>query len=360
MDLFSKDQKLILTICKCFIHNQKIDEATLKESGSRLDFIDENKLSPILFKLSNAAKTSGFSLLIAEKLKEIRLFYGQRKKIQLEQILAISKAFKKEGITINTYKGLAFTKQFYPNISFRDSIDIDFSLEPSQISRMGKIMSNLNYKEAKGDNDFENVKLSRGYYIDYSWLLYTENNIPMCNAEFHWQAANSALYVPLNFSLLSEETVEVPVADESITTYNKTHQALILLCHHGIVDGWGKIRHLVDLTQVDKTLNQNEWKKLIELSKQYKVHRSFLLGCNICAKLFDYEFKNEIDFSSLDKLANKMIPKIMSGDLKLKWSEQPKKFLYYIQMRDSFADKLKSIFVFGKFSLKEIKFKRPK
>lgn len=360
VDSESKEQELVLSICKSFIHNQKLSEETIKDSISRIKVIDQNKLSAIFFQLLKTAEQSPYSLLAFSKTKEIRAYYHPRKKVQLNQLHQITKLFKEEDVNVHSYKGLAFTNQFYPNISYRDSVDIDFTVEQSKIPLMGKIMTKLNYKEAKGDNNFEDIKLSRGYYIDYSWLLYNQNNVPICNAEFHWQAANSALYVPLTFDKISTEVEEINVAGLQLFTFNKPHHALIVLCHHGIVDGWGKIRHLVDLTQIDKTLNPDEWHKLIELSKEYKVYRTFLLGCSICTKLFDYTFKNEIDFSSQNRLTNKLIPKIMAGELKLKWSEQPIKFLYYIQMRDSLLDKIKSIFTFGMYSIKEMKFKKAK
>lgn len=47
MDALSKDQKLILSICKFFIHGQKIDQETIETAVSRTKLINENKLPPI-------------------------------------------------------------------------------------------------------------------------------------------------------------------------------------------------------------------------------------------------------------------------------------------------------------------------
>lgn len=74
----------------------------------------------------NSSEKNPHSLLALSKIKKIRSFYHQRKKIQLNQLHQITQKFKDEGVTIRSYKGLAFTRQFYPNISFRDSVDIDF------------------------------------------------------------------------------------------------------------------------------------------------------------------------------------------------------------------------------------------
>jgi len=111
-----------------------------------------------------------------------------RSQNQLTETHKVATAFAKQKIPLISYKGLTFAKQFYKRIDLRDSVDIDFAISKQHLTKIGKIMTGLGYQEAKGKNDYNNLKNTRGYYIDYSWLLYNENNQPVCNVEFHWRA----------------------------------------------------------------------------------------------------------------------------------------------------------------------------
>lgn len=132
---------------------------------------------------------------------------------------------------------------------------------------------------------------------------------------------------------------------------------MLIIIHHGIVDGWGKLRHLIDLTQIDKTLNAEQWKDLCHLTKKYKVYKAIMLGCYIAAHLFDYTFINQTDYTKVAKLSEKIIVQIKDGKLSGKWSQQPIELIYYIQMRDGLVDAVKSLVQFVHYAFIELRFK---
>lgn len=351
--------KTIHALCMHYIHSEfdktqaLVSELTLEDISK----IRTKKLVPFL--QHNLAKSEVQSN--PEFSRAIQRFMNQKWHHKVLKQIEISKevqlAFAKEKIPVVSYKGLTFTKQYYPNVRYRNSIDIDLAIQYKHLDRIGPVMKRLGFVEAKGENNYDDPKSSRGYYIDYSWLLF-ENGKPICNVELHWQVANSALYVPLIFDDIFDQQTVILVNQNPIRCFNKVHQALLVIIHHGIVDGWGKHRHLVDLTQIDKGLDQEEWNNLIALTKQYKVYQCLATGISICQHYFDYTFKNDTNEIPNSKVSHKIIPLLHQGNLAGKWSDQPKKLWYYLQMRDSFKDTVKSAVQFGSYTIKEMKFKR--
>jgi len=351
--------KTIHAICMYFIHSEfdKTQSLVSKLSIEDIPKIRTKKLVPLLYYTLTKSKEQSNP----EFANAIRKVMNQTWHSKIVKQIQISKevqlAFAKEKIPVVSYKGLTFTRQFYPNVRYRNSIDVDLAIQYKHLERIGPIMKGLGFVEAKGQNDYEDLKSSRGYYIDYSWLLY-ENGKPVCNVELHWQVANSALYVPLIFDDIFDKQILVQVKQKPIRSFKKVYQALLVVIHHGIVDGWGKHRHLVDLTQIDKILDHKEWQSFIDLTKQYKVYHCLATGISICNKYFNYTFENTTDEFPNTKVTRKIIPLLDQDALSGKWSEQPKKLWYYLQMRDSFSDTIKSAVQFGSYTIKEMKFKR--
>lgn len=332
------------------------DLTTDSVSKTDIEKLQKYKLLPLVAILINKKLIHSFDRSYLNPVRFTRL-RTWRINIQVREMFRVYAAFQKEGISVIPYKGLCFTRQFYPNVHYRDSVDVDFAISVDDLQQIGVIMESLGYVEAKGKNDYEDVTKTRGFYIDYSWLLYDKNGKAECNIEFHWQAANSALYAPIQFKNIINEVEEVVIKGKAIQSFTKPFQALVIVCHHGLVDGWGKFRHLVDLMLIDKGLSPSEWSKLRSLLVEYKIDRVLTIGMAMSHNIFDYQSKNQILISDEHKFSLKLIKLLKNDRLMLKWSEQPIKFLYYLKMRDNIWDKLISIKIFLIYSLKEFRFK---
>lgn len=348
-------------MCKLIVHSNNID---VEEATALL----ENNIDKTIKQLNQHKITLYIHHLIGlDSVKFFPQFHqllnnSYQKRLnrslnQLNETHRVATAFAVQKIPIISYKGLTFTKQFYKTIDLRDSVDVDFAISKQHLNKIGKIMISLGYQEAKGENDYQNVKKTRGYYIDYSWLLYNDNNQPVCNVEFHWRATATALYVPLIFDDIFKKQTILKIQNQVIRTFQPVYQALLIIVHHGIVDCWGKLRHLIDLIQIDKTLDAQQWQALAHLTKKYKVYKAFMVGCFICEQLLDYVFVNKTNSYRVKKLGDKMIQKIKHDQLRGKWSQQPVKLIYYLQMRDNFSDFLQSLIQFIRYVFIEVFFK---
>lgn len=354
----------IIDLCKSIVNSENISVELIRTLTEN----DQNDTSGIVRLLNQHKITLFVHHFVTNKVVQLfPLFYKNlnfsyqnklnRSLYQLNETSRVATAFARQKVPLISYKGLTFSKQFYKRIDLRASVDVDFAISKQHLTKIGAIMSSLGYKEAKGNNNYKNLKKTRGYHIDYSWLLYNKNNQPVCNVEFHWRATATALYVPLLFDDIFEKQTILKIQNQAIRTFKPIYQALLIVVHHGIVDGWGKLRHLIDLTQIDKTLTAEEWQTLTHLTKKNKVYKAFTVGCFICEQLLGYTFINKTDTQAVEKLGNKIIVRIFKDELSGKWSQQPVKLIYYLQMRDGFLDFFKSLIQFVRYGFTELMFK---
>lgn len=283
-----------------------------------------------------------------------------KKRKSLAEIERIQTAFQSENICVLPYKGLMLATQFYGDLRQRDTGDVDFSIDKKHLPATKKIMESLGYQEKKGASDFTNLTNSRAYYIDYSWVIYDEEGHIEHWIEFHWQAANYALFCPYLFENLASKSTTLSILGHQIQTFSKVEHALIIMIHHGIVDGWGELRHLVDLVKVMEELNDEELLELVKLTEKYKVYTSFCMGISIAEKVLDFKQVRLQPYHLKTAKIAPQIKAILSGAILGDWSEKPIKLWYYLRMRDSLTDRLKSVLFFVRFFFIELRLKLSK
>ena len=244
---------------------------------------------------------------------------------------------------------------FYKDITQRDFNDIDFAIEEKNISKSAEVMKSLGYEELKEESDFSVPNRSRSYHIDYSWVKYGDNGRVICNSEIHWQPTNSALFIPDQFKELKKATKPTRVLTEEIQLFSKIDNAYFMILHHGLVDNWFQLRHLVDLVVALKELSSDEVSELKEKLSKANVLMAFYYGVQLSRDLLNVE----LDVVETPKLHfyKQYLKAFKSGEYVGKWSENKFKLFYYLLMNDNHAARGRSLIKFLKYLLKEKKFK---
>ncbi len=313
--------------------------------------MQQHKLESVVWH-SIKHQSSSFPKSLVAQLKQYKQIQNQRKLRLAQEIWRIQQAFRNEQIPIIPYKGLCLAAQVYPFVQQRETNDIDFAIDRNHIARSAEIMRSLGYVEYKEKSNFVHLSRSRSYHIDYSWMLYDQAGHVICNAEIHWQPANSALYIPFDFSTILQHTTIVKVFDYRIETFDIVHQTLIAIVHHGIVDTWSQLRHLVDFALLLRTMKIEELKLLEELCRHYHLWQCYQQGLYLLetvlqqrTQFVQYTYKNNL---YQEQLAQKVITAKLVGH----WKSRPQKLYYYLRMRDTWKDIFRSIvqfLVFVKF-----------
>ncbi len=257
-----------------------------------------------------------------------------------QEYTSFSNKLKAAKIDHILYKGRAFSDEFYPSNSLRNSVDIDLGIELKNIPQASAILYGLGYEAYKHTPNYDSLSQSRAYYIDFSYVKRDQDGKIMYNIELHWQAAHKVLEVPFVFEEVHTLGSPKMLEGLEVFTFPKIELAVLLVIHHGIVDVWGQLRHLVDLHYVVDNLNEQEMNEFTNRLKTLNLFRSFKAGLGQLKILY-----NEDKPDRLWQL-------ILSGNMSKNWSEFPLKLWWHLKMRDSLGDKLKVLYSLAKFRLK--------
>lgn len=324
-----------------------------------IDLVHKHKLQAIVWQTMKAYPAR-FPPRMKARLGELAQWQRKRKLDLLRAILQIQAAHEAADITILPYKGVAFGQQFYQDIFLRDSNDVDFALEHRHIKASATIMKKLGFVELKEESDFDQLDVSRAYHIDYSWVIYDDQGNILCNAEIHWQPANSALYTTYKFDDLANQSVPLPILNKSVQVFDKVHHALLVIIHHGLVDTWTQLRHLVDLHLILATMTVAEIQTLEKRLTDSKLRYCYDYGVFLCQTILGYQSPATLTSSNSLPIKQQLLKRIVASDMVGKWSENRMKLYYYLRMRDSFVDQLKSIYYFLKFTWFDFRYKKNK
>jgi len=367
--MFKKNKSLVLEETTTIIEQalsaylQTQDKATFSRllKSSEIDWaelwkaIRIHKLQPIFHKILQEHQQLQVAELSKERpipifpqLKRYRMQQLRRSLFKLKELQRTIAAFETAGIRITPYKGMAFAQCFYGDISLRSSVDIDMAIAVSDIPASFAIMRSLGYEEyskEKTGETSEKKKLAatRAYHIDYSWVLYQGKRI-VCNIEFHWQPAHPVLQVPLTFEQLSEDAyTTICIGGPSISTFTKPYLALFTLIHHGLIDTWGQYRHLLDFAKILQGLTREEYQKLQTMLEKYQLQQCFYTGVYLVTRLFNLPFANTgYQANKHRKIGDHLLTALHTNSLAGKWSDNPRKLLYHLRMRDTLGQQVRT------------------
>ena len=363
IDISSDHKKVmmpsILHICQLYLGNLaevKNEEIDIDQK-SLWRVIQAHKLQAALYEVSQRTDlnlSGSFRNKLEARSKKTLL----RKLFHVKEIISIQTAHEKEGIYVIPYKGIAIGELFYNDIHQRDFVDIDFAIEKNHISASAEIMRSLGYEELKEESNFDKLEESRAYHIDYSWVKHDSNGKILCNAEIHWQATNSALISPEAFTDLKAKSEKTVILSKELRLFSKVDNAYLMILHHGLVDNWFQLRHLVDLVKTLRSLTADETDALIQKLEKEKMLICFYYGVQLSRDLLNEHFDINLP-ASLPKY-KKYLEAVTSGTLVGKWSDNKSKLFYYFLLLDNHRERFKALLKFCKYSMKEVRFKMTK
>jgi len=338
------DVELILLVkyCQQYLNKNAIDDINQIIRDYDIDwdkfyeYAKQHSILPLL-RVTFNTKVEGIPMKFRQKVRIVIQKVTKRNNAVYLEMKRVKKAFDEANINITPYKGLPMCAQFYNDIFQRLSVDIDFAIKLDEYPKCKPIMEQLGYTEAKGDLDDQSVEKSRAYYLDYPWTLEKDGQ-PLFNTEFHWTPSHNILNIPITFDDFKNHNATVKTGFYSIATFDKVYQALIAIIHHGSVDCWGKLKHLVDLGQILNQLDDTELEELTALCKKFKILKSFEVGKKFLSEVLSYEIKTK------QKLPQRWVQDMLSGSIaSSKWTDNRMKLYFFIISRDSFWDKIKSL-----------------
>jgi hypothetical protein len=287
-NLYGEPTALLIQCCRVHFKTEpieglnerikKIGEEKIEGVLKKVQLLSRlHRIRPVVYRaLLNANVSIEFKTALKNELHSITLQNFEIAK-ETERIV---KKLATVGISAIPYKGVAFSKQFYGDISMRESTDIDLAIDASDLLAIKPQFEEDGYAIAGG---MENpVNASTTYYTENKDLCFdkvTSNH--QFHVELHWMVTHPRYQAPTNLNKINiAETVESELGGTSLRFLEPTEHLRATLLHHLLHDGMEYLKLLVDITQAQAAIRRspqeaeklnNQDVKITELEQHYHV-----------------------------------------------------------------------------------------
>jgi hypothetical protein len=233
-----------------------------------------HRIRPVVYRmLLNANISAEFKTALKNELHSITLKNFELAK-ETERIV---KKLEAANIVAIPYKGVAFSKQFYGDISMRESSDIDLAIDPTSLLAIKPLLEEDGYVVAAGME--EPTKASANYYIENKDLCFDKTSTTeRFHIELHWMITHPNYQAPVNLNKIDTcQILESELAGTQLKFLEPAEHFRAALLHHLLHDGMEYLKLLVDIAQVQSILitsSVNE--KILQLEQHYNLVPIFL------------------------------------------------------------------------------------
>ena len=260
---YGNSMALILLCCRTYFRKTEISDLNDFISGNNIDWSDciktsrKHQISPLIFKiLLKANLPEEIQKKISNLLNKSTLQSFEQAK-ETERLIYL---LKENNIPVIPYKGTSFSKQFFGNISMRQSSDIDFVINPNDLSKTIKILEKDGFLAYQKEY-YHWIGHSKFIlkHKDFSFDKYNGNQ-RIHHVEFHFNIINKNTHLPDKTNTFdTNEKTKCLLFQKEIECLNPVVHYRAIALHHMLMDNMGYLKTLIDITQI-----------LIELEKLIK------------------------------------------------------------------------------------------
>jgi hypothetical protein len=233
-----------------------------------------HRIRPVVYRvLLNATIPLEFKTLLKNELHSITLQNFELAK----ETARIIKILEEAGITAIPYKGVAFSKQFYGDISMRESSDIDLAINARDLCAIKPLIEKDDYSIAAGMEDPTNA--STNYYTENKDLCFDKvSATARFHIELHWMITHPNYQAPTNLNRIeTTQSVESELGGTQLNFLNSVEHFKATLFHHLLHDGMEYLKLLIDIAQAHTSVsNASVNEKVVQLEQHYHVFPIFL------------------------------------------------------------------------------------
>lgn len=263
----------------------------------------------------------------------------------------IIKLLEKNNIVALPYKGAAFSRQFFGDLSSRDMTDIDLVIQKADLPQIIEIMKNDGYVSELeeifhylGDDYFY-------YYKDYSFNTFSGGK-RINHLEFHWDITERILGMSKHASdLIYKPGGKSIILNQETTFIDPTSHFVALLIHHTRKDVLKQLKTLVDIGAAMEDqfnlLNHDELKCYIN---NLHLKRSFAVSQTLLHELLGIKFVSTGDLVSKTAIKN-FTYQLLGNKLSGIYYMSRQYMANHILLQDDFSNKLQFLFNFTRVLL---------
>ena len=285
-DIYSNEQLFLLLASRLYFSTSSTDELN--------DFIGSHDIDWKLVK--KIAKTHGIRPFIYHVIHKYQLNVPADFKSNLEDdynialkrniaeaVVAakITNGLTKLGVSVISYKGPLLALQYYENMAMRESVDIDFIVDQSDVVKIEDYFISCGY-QAKETVPRGYLKLYRPFFRDIVYRI-PEYNF---NVEIHWALLNRFAGKYPSYKLFKPHTIPHQTIYGNFKTLSRVYDFLAIISNHLVKDMGTKFKCHIDiacmLTKYPDLLNDPI---ILEIARKYCFEKKLKKGLSMMEEL---------------------------------------------------------------------------
>jgi hypothetical protein len=250
-----------------------------------LIFLRRHYISELAFHTlnGNSLFSDSFYLKLEDQVKfnQLKSLKGQSIQVKLQAY------FDEYSIYAIFLKGILLSRQYYGDIGLRNLVDIDVWVDENDFINVKSFLLSIGYIGILDKYDFNSKQLNFLKQSTHHEIFFNEldHNAPV--VELHWKIRNALGNFNFNTKKDRRLLSSVEISGESFSVFNHVDQ-FIFLSVHGAEHAWFKIKWLVDLFYIVKTVDL-DWSKLFARAKELHSVIEVKLAWELLAQLYGLE-----------------------------------------------------------------------
>jgi hypothetical protein len=252
----------------------------------------------------NSFFSNSFHLQLGFQVKanQLKAIKGQLIQVKLQQY------FDEHHIYAIFLKGILLSRQYYGDIGLRNVVDIDVWVDENNFTRVEGFLRSLGYIGMIDKYEFNAKQLNFLRQTTHDEIFYKESDSSTPVVELHWKLRNALGNFKFDTKVERTLLYRVEVNGALFNVFNHVDQ-FIFLSVHGAEHAWFKIKWLVDLLHLIKTIDI-DWSKVVVRAKELHSMKEVSLAWELLVQLYGLQKPGpikQIKLSFLDRVRLKYI-----------------------------------------------------
>ncbi len=246
-------------------------------------------IRPMAFKL--LTKLVGVPIPVKEQIRKLQFSLTISNLDLARETERIILLFKANGILLLPYKGSAFSKQFFGDLTSRESSDIDLVIDTKDVKKAIKLMEEDGYLGELLVYEY----MQENYFGEHKDLCFNKfmENRRLFHVEFHWAIAESYLGMhPKLSNLIHHQGEELTLIKTPSRSIAPEEHFLSVIIGHLWRDSIKDLKALVDIgTGIQEQKQPLNWLVVKKNTEHLDLRKGFDLIINLMEEIFGV--KNE-------------------------------------------------------------------
>jgi hypothetical protein len=219
-----------------------------------LEIVQHHKVVPLFFRNLNAFASGDIPSETAAALRAISVENAHICLRRIAHLVSLNRLFREQLIELRIFKGIPLAIAAFHDPTLRDAGDIDLLIAEKDIFRSGEILHAQGYVRVEPQARLTPRRL-RSYIAHQKDFSY-EDPATGIVVDLHWRLFRNS-FLPANARIdeVGEDWLEL--GSERIATL-PTPRLLLYLCVHGTLDGWLRLKWLVDIGALLHTMTSEQ------------------------------------------------------------------------------------------------------